>query len=215
MQVHEYVGWAKPPDANASGSVPTILSPNSEDGGHGARAPLPTLLSSCYSAAVARGSDSISSLCCPSFGASERGYGRTPSNTIGRPTTLSSVPGRVRSRSAALSCSVCDNSGISLTGLQGTPARSSPAIHSARLRVLRTGFIRSISAWRFAARSRTLRKRGSLAHSGWPSTPAHFTNNRSLPAAMQIGLSEVSNTWYGTSVKLAPPKRCGGFPVWL
>jgi rRNA maturation protein Nop10 len=38
------VGWAKWPDANASDGVPTI-NPcvRHDDGGHGARAPLPTL----------------------------------------------------------------------------------------------------------------------------------------------------------------------------
>jgi hypothetical protein len=38
------VGWTRPPDANASGGVPTIQSPVSGncDGGHGAKAPLPT-----------------------------------------------------------------------------------------------------------------------------------------------------------------------------
>src|SRR3954447_14589330 len=42
------VGWAKPSDANASGGVPTIqfATFGNGDGGHGARAPLPTLRNS-------------------------------------------------------------------------------------------------------------------------------------------------------------------------
>jgi hypothetical protein len=35
-------GWARAPDAIASGGVPTISSQLDQNGGHGARAPLPT-----------------------------------------------------------------------------------------------------------------------------------------------------------------------------
>jgi DNA-binding XRE family transcriptional regulator len=51
----QFVGWAKAPDANASGGVPTIrLCDRDQDGGHGARAPLPTQrLSECTLKAVA------------------------------------------------------------------------------------------------------------------------------------------------------------------
>ena len=41
--IGQTVGWAKAPDANASGGVPTIQRCADSDGGHGARAPLPTL----------------------------------------------------------------------------------------------------------------------------------------------------------------------------
>jgi hypothetical protein len=56
------VGWAKQPDANAFGGVPTIETLHViEDGGHGAKiAPLPTLLLSSLRGALATKQSSLS-----------------------------------------------------------------------------------------------------------------------------------------------------------
>src|SRR6185437_6502744 len=114
--------------------------------------------------------------------------------------------------SRAFTCGSANTWSRLLIGLHGTPACSSAAIQSADLRCATRRATSGTTTTRLTTRALLVVKRGSAARSGTPAHAQNFRNCPSLPIASTIWPSALGNTWYGTTVACALPRRGGAVP---